>query len=55
MALDGIDTESLALIIQLQLSDLKGLDKGKGRQGKASDKDTALSTYKSELESLAAS
>lgn len=55
MALDGMDTESLALIIQLQVSDVKSLDKGKGSEGKTSDKETALSTYKSELESLAAS
>lgn len=53
MALDGIDAESLALIIQLQLSDVEGVDKGKGREGETTDKDVAMSTYKSELESLA--
>ena len=53
MAFQGIDAESLALIIELQLSDMEGLNKGKSREGETTDREVAMSTYKSELESLA--
>lgn len=53
MAYDGVDAETLALIIELQLSDAKRLIKGKGEETGTHDGELAADLYKCELESLA--
>ena len=53
MAFDGIDAETLAVIIELQLSDLGSLIKGKGKEGdETPDGEIAMSAYKEELDCL---
>lgn len=53
MAYEGIDAASLELIIKLQLSDVKRLIKGKGKEGETPDGELAADMYESELESVA--
>lgn len=47
-----IDPQSLSLIIELQLSDIDPLLKGKRKHGETNDLEAAVAMYKSELEAL---
>ena len=52
MSNQNIDTESLRLIIELQLRDLESVSKGKQRADETRDEELAVEVFKRELESL---
>jgi hypothetical protein len=52
MSYQDINSESLQLIIELQLGDLESVSKGKQRAGEVRDGELAVEVFKSELKSL---
>ncbi|KEZ45631.1 hypothetical protein SAPIO_CDS1988 [Scedosporium apiospermum] len=52
MSFQGLDPESLALVIELQLADIQSMAKGKHKAGEMRDDQLAMETYRRELTSM---